>query len=39
MFDRFQIEANDLHYNYDVRDEHDWLLEIDDLTGSATFLL
>jgi anti-sigma regulatory factor (Ser/Thr protein kinase) len=40
MFDRFQIEANDLHYNHDVRDEHDWLLEIDDRTkyGTAIYM-
>lgn len=28
MFDQFQIEANDLHYDHDVRDTHDWLLEM-----------
>lgn len=28
MFDQFQIEANDLHYDHDVRDTHDWLLEV-----------
>mgnify|MGYP001765995543 CR=1 FL=1 len=40
MFDQFQIEANDLHYDHDVRDEHDWLLEIDDLTkyGTAIYM-
>lgn len=27
MFDQFQIEANDLHYDHDVRDKRDWLLE------------
>lgn len=29
MFDQFQIEANDLHYDHDVRDRHDWLLEME----------
>lgn len=29
MFDQFQIESNDLHYDHDIRDTHDWLLEID----------
>ena len=29
MFDQFQIEANDLHYDHDVRDGHDWSLEIE----------
>ena len=29
MFDQFQIEANGLHYDHDVRDTHDWLLEIE----------
>jgi anti-sigma regulatory factor (Ser/Thr protein kinase) len=29
MFDQFQIEANDLHYDHDIRDKHDWLLEIE----------
>lgn len=28
MFDQFQIESNDLHYDHDVRDRHDWLLEL-----------
>jgi anti-sigma regulatory factor (Ser/Thr protein kinase) len=28
MFDQFQIEANDLLYDHDIRDAHDWLLEI-----------
>ncbi len=29
MFDQFQIEANRLHYDHDIRDRHDWLLELD----------
>jgi hypothetical protein len=29
MFDQFQIEANDLRYDHDVRDRHDWLLEME----------
>lgn len=29
MFDQFQIEANGLHYDHDIRDKHDWLREID----------
>ena len=28
MFDQFQIEANGLHYDHDIRDKHDWLLEL-----------
>lgn len=36
MFDRFQIESSDLYYDHDARDEHDWLLEIDDLTKHGT---
>lgn len=28
MFDQFQIEANELHYDHDARDAHDWLLEM-----------
>ena len=35
MFDRFQIDANGLHYDHDVRDVHDWLLEIDELQKLA----
>lgn len=37
MFDQFQIEANGLHYDHDVRDKHDWLLEI-DLPKKGTFV-
>lgn len=29
MFDQFQIESNDLHYDHDVRDRRDWLLEME----------
>jgi anti-sigma regulatory factor (Ser/Thr protein kinase) len=29
MFDQFQIESNDLHYDHDIRDTHDWLLEME----------
>lgn len=39
MFDQFQIEANDLHYDHDVRDRHDWLLEIDrPETGTLVYM-
>jgi len=39
MFDQFQIEANGLHYDHDVRDKHDWLLEIDrPATGTIVYM-
>lgn len=39
MFDQFQIEANKLHYDHDVRDRHDWLLEIDRPdTGTLVYM-
>ncbi|MBE7436804.1 MAG: DUF4325 domain-containing protein [Anaerolineales bacterium] len=39
MFDQFQIEANGLHYDHDVRDKHDWLLEIDrPATGTLVYM-
>ena len=39
MFDQFQIEANGLRYDHDVRDRHDWLLEMDrPETGTLVYL-
>jgi anti-sigma regulatory factor (Ser/Thr protein kinase) len=39
MFDQFQIEANDLHYDHDVRDTHDWLREIERPdTGTLVYM-
>lgn len=39
MLDQFQIEANGLHYDHDVRDRHDGLLEIDrPATGTLIYM-
>ena len=39
MFDQFQVDANDLHYEHDVRDKHDWLMEIDrPATGTLVYM-
>lgn len=39
MFDQFQIEANGLHYDHDVRDKHDWLFEMDrPETGTFVYM-
>ena len=39
MFDQFQIEANDLHYDHDVRDTHDWLREVERPdTGTVVYM-
>ncbi len=39
MFDQFQINANELHYEHDVREKHDWLLELDrPATGTLVFM-
>jgi hypothetical protein len=39
MFDQFEIEANDLRYDHDVRGSDDWLLEIDrPATGTSIFM-
>ncbi|MEO8333200.1 MAG: hypothetical protein ABI479_12280, partial [Gallionella sp.] len=39
MFDQFQIEANGLHYDHDVRDKHDWLLELGHpKTGTLVYM-
>jgi anti-sigma regulatory factor (Ser/Thr protein kinase) len=39
MFDQFQIDANDLHYDHDVRDRHDWLMEVDrPKTGTLVYM-
>lgn len=35
MFDQFQIDANDLHYDHDVRERHDWLMEFDKPAGGT----
>jgi len=39
MFDQFEIEANDLRYDHDVRGGDDWLLEIArPETGTSIFM-
>jgi anti-sigma regulatory factor (Ser/Thr protein kinase)/anti-anti-sigma regulatory factor len=39
MFDQFQIEANDLHYDHDIRDADDWLLEMErQETGTLLYM-
>ena len=39
MFDQFQVDANDLRYDHDVRERHDWLMEIDrPATGTLVYM-
>lgn len=39
MFDQFQVDANDQHYEHDVREKHDWLMEIDrPATGTLVYM-
>jgi anti-sigma regulatory factor (Ser/Thr protein kinase) len=39
MFDHFDIEANDLRYDHDVREQHDWLVEIPQpATGTVLYM-